>query len=196
MKTKNAILLMSVMVILTANNACKTPKSVEVATGAKEVSLPFSGKEFKSDKEYFRAMGSGKSPDKEDARRIAALSASQRLSANIKEVLSSAMRQYTQTLDGNGKQEFEGSFSNQTWTFVEQTLVHSTVKDEKLFIETDKTYTCYVVKEISTQPILEEVNNQISKNKKLEINYDQKKFAEDVDKEKQKMAEDRRANEK
>ena len=134
MKTKNAILLMSVMVILTANNACKTPKSVEVATGAKEVSLPFSGKEFKSDKEYFRAMGSGKSPDKEDARRIAALSASQRLSANIKEVLSSAMRQYTQTLDGNGKQEFEGSFSNQTWTFVEQTLVHSTVKDEKLFV--------------------------------------------------------------
>ena len=57
-----------------------------------------------------------------------------------------------------------------------------------LFKETDNTYTCWVVVEMGTKSILEGASNQISKDKKLEVNYDQKKFAEEVEREKEKMS--------
>jgi hypothetical protein len=194
MKRKTVLIIAAAIGLLVVSNSCHTPKSIEAATGAKEVTMGFPPKEYQSDKEYFRAMGSGKSPDKEDARRIADLSAGRQLGAIIKQTIRSSMNDFTQTLSGNAKQDYEQAFNQSSWQFVDQTLTSATVKNEKMFLETDKTYTCYVIKQISTQPILDGVSNQISQDKKLEINYDKKKFAEEIEKEKQQMAEDRKNN--
>lgn len=188
MKTKSILISLTVSGILMTVTSCKAPQQLEKATGAVEISVPFSDSKYKTDKDFFRSTASGNSPSLEDARSIALLNAKNRLAGVVKTVLSSARRQFTQTMNAGGGKEFESKDSNQTWAFVDQALYSISSIDEKIFKETDNSYTCWVVVEMSTKSILDGVNKEISNDKKLEVNYDQKKFAEDVEKEKAKMA--------
>ena len=53
------------------NTSCGGPKKMEATEDSQEVILPLSGKEFQSDKEFYRAKSSGKSPDIATAKKIA-----------------------------------------------------------------------------------------------------------------------------
>ena len=50
--------------------------------------------------------------------------------------------------------------------------------DEKVFKETDGKYSYWVAIETSKQAILDGVSDKISKNQKLQLDYDKKKFEE------------------
>lgn len=194
---KNLILVVSILALLIGYSACKTQKKINNVTGSKEVIEPFSSKEYKTDDEYFRANASGNSPNIDDARTDALLNAHGRLAIEIKSVITIALKKFTDNLTTGGKQSFERELRNETWLFVdEQTHNGSRVIGDKLFIENDKSYTCWVVIEISTKTILDGVNTEISKDQKLQISFDQKKFAEEVKKEKENRAKEKAINEK
>ena len=195
MKT-NSILLVCIGALLIGFSACKTQKTVQKITDATEVLEPFSGKEYLTDSEYFRASASGTSPNREDAKTTAYTNAYATLGLNIKVLLTRAIDNFTQRLDAGVKQDFEGSLSNHTWIFIDETIKGSRTIGSKLFLEKDKSYTSYVAIEVSTKSILDGMNTEISKNKKMEISYDRKKFAEDVEKEKERMAKEKASNEK
>lgn len=188
MKIKSLLITTAISGIMLTVTSCKTPQKIEKTTGAVEISVPFSDSKYKTDKDFFRSTASGNSPSLEDARSISLLNAKNRLAGVVKTVLSSARRQFTQTMNAGGGKEFESKDTNQTWSFIDQALYNIPSVDEKIFKETDNTYTCWVVVEMGTKSILEGVNNEISKDKKLEVNYDQKKFAEEVEREKEKMS--------
>ena len=188
MKAQNLIIPSLMIAMVLSATSCKTTKNIEKTTGAVEISVPFSDSKYKTDKDYFRSTASGNSQSLEDARSIALLNAKNRLAGVVKTVLSSARRQFTETMNAGGGKEFESKDTNQTWSFIDQELNNIPSVEEKIFKETDNTYTCWVVVEMGTKSILEGASNQISKDKKLEVNYDQKKFAEEVEREKEKMS--------
>jgi len=60
--------------------------------------------------------------------------------------------------------------------------------DEKIFKEQDGSYSYWIAIEVSKQSILDGVSNNISKNEKLQLDYDKKKFEEIFNSEMEKMS--------
>jgi len=167
--------------------ACNPSKKIENATGAKELTLPFSEKEFKSDSKTFRAKNFGKSPDLALAKKIALQNAKNELSSNIKSTFKKVMDQYTNQRSTADVQDYENKVEENAREVVNETLSGIRVIGEKVFQEPNKSYTYWVAIELGKEDIVNSASKSISKDQKLQIDYDQKKFREEFDKEMMKL---------
>lgn len=175
LKTASTVAFASISLLVVG---CKAPKSLEKSTGAVEISVPFSESKYKSDKDFFRSKNVGKSPDMATAKKIAFQNAKSELAGNIKAVIKRVTDQYTNQRTVGENQEFENKFEELSREVVDQTLTDTRVVDEKVFKETDGKYSYWVAIETSKQAILDGVSDKISKNQKLQLDYDKKKFEE------------------
>ena len=191
MKRKIVLILVATFGILIVTNSCKAPKNVEKATGATEVSLPLSGKEYQSDKDNFRAKQSGKSPDLATAKKIALQNAKSELAGNIQSVVKRVTDQYTNQRTVGNKQDFENKFEELAREVVNQTLSDVKIIGEKVYKETDNTYTYWVAIEDSKSAVLAGIDKKISKDDKLQLDYDKKKFEDIFNAEMEKMKNDK-----
>lgn len=187
MKTKTLLIITTSIGIMLTVNACKTKKLAKT-TGAQEITVPFSESKYRSDKDFFRATQSGKSPDLATSKKIALQNAKAELAGNIKALVKRVTDQYTNQRTIGNKQDFENKFEELSREVVEQTLTDVKVMDEKIFKETDGGYSYWTVVEVSKQSILDGVNNKISKNEKLQLDYDKKKFEDVFNSEMEKMS--------
>jgi hypothetical protein len=186
MKSKQ-VLIIGLSVIL-AFTSCSSTKKLEKVTKAQEITVPFSESKYKSDKEFFRAKQVGKSPDLATAKKIALLNAKAELAGNIKSLIKRVTDEYTNQRTVGDKQEFENKFEELSKEVVNQTLTDVKLIDEKIFKEQDGGYSYWTAIEVSKQSILEGVNNKISKNEKLQLDYDKKKFEDIFNSEMDKMS--------
>lgn len=186
MQTKKIIFIGLVAVI--AFTACKSTKKLEKTTGAQEITVPFSESKYKSDKDFFRARQMGKSPDLATAKKIALQNAKAELAGNIKALVKRVTDQYTNQRTVGNKQDFENKFEELSREVVDQTLTDVKMMDEKIFKEQDGSYSYWIAIEVSKQSILDGVSNNISKNEKLQLDYDKKKFEEIFNSEMEKMS--------
>lgn len=173
------LISLTVSSILMTVTSCKAPQQLEKTTGAVEISVPFSDSKYKSDKDFFRSKQMGKSIDLATSKKIALQNAKAELAGNIKSVVKRVTDQYTNQRTVGDKQDFENKFEELTRDVVDQTLSDVRVIDEKIFKETDGKYSYWVAIETSKISILDAVSSKISKNEKLQLDYDKKKF-EDV----------------
>jgi len=186
MKTSKIIIYSCAALIALAS--CKSTKKLEAVTGAQEITVPFSDSKFKTDKEFFRAKQMGKSPDLATAKKIALMNAKAELAGNINALVKRVTDQYTNQRTVGNKQEFENKFEELTREVVDQTLTGVRLIDEKIYKETDGSFSFWTVIEVSKQPILDGVTNKITKNEKLQLDYDKKKFEEVFNAEMDKMS--------
>ncbi|HTB30540.1 MAG TPA: hypothetical protein VK808_00845 [Bacteroidia bacterium] len=194
MKTKKTVFLLSATGLIIALSSCGHTKSITKANDEVEVILPFSGNDYQSDNENLRAVSSGHSPDLPTAQKISMQNAQGKLAGMVKTILNGAARQYTNQSSIANKQDYENKFEEQIWTFVNQTLYNVKVMGEKAFQQRkDGTFTDWVAIQESKADLLAGLSKNISSNEQLKLNYDEKKFGEDVDKEMQKMQQDQNA---
>lgn len=167
---------------------CSGTKKVvkEKEEGTVEIVLPLSGKEYQSDKEYYRAKSSGKSPDIATARKIAINNAKSEVAGLISAKIKSVTDNYTNQRSVTDSQDFENKFENMSREVVNQQLVDVQIIGEKL-LKSGSTYEYWIAISVSKKAILDGINNSISKNQKLQIDYDKKKFEEIYNKEMEKM---------
>ena len=184
---KNLILLASTVALLVGFSACKTQKPIQNVTGSTEISLPFSGKEYQSDKENFRAKQIGKSPDLATSKKIALQNAKAELAGNIQAIVKRVTDQYTNQRTVATTQDFENKFEELSREVVNQTLADVKIIGEKTFKETDGSYSYWIAVEMSKTSVLDGINNKISKDAKLLLDYDKKKFEETFNNEMQKL---------
>ena len=188
MKSQSLLITIAITGIMMTVTSCKTPQKLEKTTGAVEISVPFSESKYKSDKEFFRAKQSGKSQDLATSKKIALQNAKSELAGNIKAVVKRVTDQYTNQRTVGDKQDFENKFEELAREVVDQTLTDVRIIDEKIFKETDGRYSYWVAIETSKQSILEGVAAKITKNEKLQLDYDKKKFEEVFNSEMEKMS--------
>lgn len=188
MKLQNLIIPSLLIAMMLSTSSCKTPQKLEKTTGATEISIPFSDSKYKTDKEFFRTKQLGKSPDLATAKKIALQNAKSELAGNIKSVIKRVTDQYTNQRTIGDNQEFENKFEELAREVVDQTLTDVRIMDEKIFKETDGRYTYWVAIETSKQLVLEGVAAKISKNEKLQLDYDKKKFEDIFNSEMEKMS--------
>ncbi len=186
MKVKKIIV--GVLIGTTIITSCSTPKKLEKTTGAVEISIPFSENKYNSDKDFLRAKQMGKSPDLATAKKISLQNSKAELAGNIKSLVKRVTDQYTNQRTVGNKQEFENKFEELSREIVEQSLTNITIVGEKTFKELDGGYTYWTVIEVSKESLLGQTDAKISKNEKLQLDYDKKKFEEIFNAEMIKMA--------
>jgi len=187
-KMKSKQFLIIGLIAIVAFTGCKGTKKISKATGSQEITVPFSESKYKSDKDFFRAKQTGKSPDLATAKKIALQNAKAELAGNIKSLVKRVTDQYTNQRTISNKQDFENKFEELSREVVDQTITDVKVMDEKIFKEQDGGYSYWVVIEVSKQAILDGVSNKISKNEKLLLDYDKKKFEDVFNSEMEKMS--------
>jgi hypothetical protein len=185
---KSLLIATAVAGIIASVTSCKTPQKLEKTTGAVEISVPFSDSKYKTDKDFFRAKQMGKSQDLATSKKIALQNAKSELAGNIKAIIKRVTEQYTNQRTIAEKQDFENKFEELAREVVDQTLTDVRVIDEKIFKETDGKYTYWTAIETSKQQVFDAVGAKISKNEKLQLDYDKKKFEDIFNSEMEKMS--------
>jgi hypothetical protein len=175
-------------------SSCKSKKNVtpiEKSTGAVEITVPFSSKEFYSDKDNFRAKSSGNSVDLQTSKKIAMQNAKSEMAGLIQTTIKKVTDQYTQQRQIGNQQEFNNKFEELAREVTNQQLTDIAVIGEKLFKEPNGTYTYWIAIEANKQVVLNGIEKSVSNQKKLEQDYDKKKFEEIFNSEMDKLAKER-----
>jgi len=160
---------------------CGGTKSVQSASN--EVSVPLSGKEYRTDKDHFRATQSGKSPDLATAKKIALQNAKAELAGNIQSTIKAVTENYTNQRTVSDKQEFENKFEENARAVVNQSLNDVKIIGEKTFKENDGKFTYYIAIEMSKEPIVNKIADRISNDAKLQLDFDKHQFQKTFDEE-------------
>jgi hypothetical protein len=175
-------------------SSCKSKKNVtpiEKSTGAVEITVPFSSKEFYSDKDNFRAKSSGNSVDLQTSKKIAMQNAKSEMAGLIQTTIKKVTDQYTQQRQIGNQQEFNNKFEELAREVTNQQLTDIAVIGEKLFKEPNGTYTYWIAIEANKQVVLNGIEKSVSNQKKLEQDYDKKKFEEIFNSEMDTLAKER-----
>ena len=191
MKTSNLLLIPAIAVLTLAG--CKSKKkSVQKETGAVEITVPFSSKEYRTDEDAFRAKQVGKSPDLATAKKIAFQNAKAELASNIQSTVKRVTDQYTNQRTVGNTQEFENKFEELAREVVD--LQISNVKEigEKIFKETDGAYSYWIAIEAGKKEVFDKLDAKISNDAKLKLDYDKQKFQQIFDSEMKKLADEQK----
>ncbi|OGU41407.1 MAG: hypothetical protein A2X61_13145 [Ignavibacteria bacterium GWB2_35_12] len=156
--------------------SCSSTKTYTGTTGAIEFENPFNDKIYQSDEKYFRAHHSGKSPDLATAKKIALQNSKAELAGKINTLIKVVNNQYTNQRSIANKQEYENKFEELSREVIEQELVDIKTIGEKTYKEKDGSYTYWIAIEVAKDTILSGINNKISNNQRLRIDYDMNQF--------------------
>jgi hypothetical protein len=190
MKTTQ-LLLIPALAALTLGG-CKSKKGtpVQKETGAVEITVPFSSKEYRSDENYFRAKQVGKSPDLATAKKIAFQNARAEMAANIQATVKRVTDQYTNQRSVGSTQEYENKFEELTREVVNMQMSNVKEIGEKIFKEPDNSYSYWIAIEAGKKEVFDKMDAKISNDAKLKLDYDKQKFQQIFDAEMKKMAEE------
>jgi len=189
MKTTQLLLIPALAVMSLAG--CKSKKTpVQKETGAVEITVPFSSKEYRSDENFFRAKQVGKSPDLATAKKIAFQNARAEIGANIQATIKRVTDQYTNQRSVGNTQEYENKFEELSREVVNLQLSNVKEIGEKIFKEPDNSYSYWIAIEAGKKEVFEKMDAKISNDAKLKLDYDKQKFQQIFDAEMKKMAEE------
>lgn len=194
MRKSTHLLLVPAIAVLTLA-ACKSKKEtpqtpVQKDTGAVEISVPFSSKEYRSDENVFRAKQVGKSPDIATAKKIAFQNAKAEMAGNINSMVKRVTDQYTNQRTVGNAQEFENKFEEMAREVVNMELSNVKEIGEKIFKEPDGAYTYWIAIEADKKAVFDKIDSKISSDAKLKLDYDKQKFQQIFDSEMKKLAEE------
>ncbi len=190
MKTKQLLLIPALAVLTLAGCKSKKGTPVQKETGAVEITVPFSSKEYRSDENYFRAKQVGKSPDLATAKKIAFQNARAEMAANIQATVKRVTDQYTNQRSVGNTQEYENKFEELTREVVNMQMSNVKEIGEKIFKEPDNSYSYWIAIEAGKKEVFEKLDAKISNDAKLKLDYDKQKFQQIFDAEMKKLAEE------
>jgi len=187
MKTKNLFLLFAFITIVALNLGCKTKKSIEKVEDMTEVKEPFSTKEYKTDVDYFRAVGQSKSQDASFSKTKSESDARAKLASAIESNMKRVISRYASEYSTNKTQDYNDKTQEMVLDITKQTIPDVTILGNKLFKNSDGSYTSYTAIEVKKEAIFNGIKNKISNDQKLKIDIDEAKFKTIFDEEMKKL---------
>lgn len=189
---KNLLTIVSAVAILGLVVTFGSCKSGAIGDGnGQEVTTPCNDDEFHTDRTSFRATGIGTSQDMSTSKRKAKLDANANLAQSINQTIKNVTDRYTNERQVGEMTEFEEKFEQMTRNVVNQEMNNVATVCTKTFMKDGK-YTTYVAVEVAKDELLANISNQansLSKDKKLQVDYDKMKYEEIFNQEMKKMEE-------
>jgi hypothetical protein len=181
------------MVLTIIAFACKSKKEVvkeepKPDNVRKEIVTPC---QVNSDKDHFRAANMATSADLSLSKEKALLLAKQRLASLINTQIKAVTDRYVNEREFGQGSEFEQKFENLTREVVDQRLSEVNIICEKSYQTQEGKYQTYIAIEVNKDALLNGIENGISQDKKLQIDYDKMKFQQIFNEEMDKLAKER-----
>lgn len=172
MKKLHVILFVLSLAII----GCKSKKEIAKIQDSTEISIPFSGKQFENNKDFFRAKQVGESSDLATAKKIAEQNAKAEMAGNINAVIKRVTEQYTNQRSVGNAKDFENKFEEMSREVVRLDLKDVNIIGERLFKQKDGLYSYWIAIESSKEATLAGVYDGISKDAQLKLDFDKYKF--------------------
>lgn len=183
MKSKILTIGAAVLATVFAMTSCGGQKQVVNNNSKTEVFQPFSTPADMSDANFVRATASGTSKDMEAARTIADLNARNQLANQVSSTIKAVTERYMNQVNIADKMEFAQKLEQNVRLVVNQELKGAQVKGTKMYQNTDGTYECWVNLEMSKEAMMDIVEDVISKDDKLTLDFQQHLFRKTFDEE-------------
>lgn len=180
------LLLAGAVVFGSIFSSCKS-KEVTSVKDEEVVEIFCSGPEYRSDKNTFRANATGESTDMEIARKKAGSNSKAALAAQIETTIKGVTDNYVNSREFNNVEEVEERFEALNREVVNQQLNNVKTICEKVTKTKQGTYKCYMAIEMGVDALEEALNNKLSKDQRLKVDYDYEKYKETFDKEMEKL---------
>jgi predicted NAD-dependent protein-ADP-ribosyltransferase YbiA (DUF1768 family) len=189
MKTIN--LLTIAFISLATIWGCKSSKDISKVDKMTEIGIPLSGKDYETNKDYFRAKQVGESPDLATAKKIAEQNAKSEMAGNIQSLIKRVTDQYTNQRSVADSKEWENIFEELSREIVNQELIDVKIVGEKLFQKDDNTYQYWIVLEVLKETLLNGLAEGVSNDKKLQLDFDKFQFEKIFNEEMEKFEKER-----
>jgi hypothetical protein len=181
----NLKLFVSLFVAAIVAFSCGSEQKVDMkdSKSREEITLPLSGSQYQSDKETFRTKSNGTSIDMATAKKIAMLNAKGELASLINTKIKAVTDQYVNQRQVGENSEFEQKFEDMTRSVVNQQLNDIRIIGEKTYRVDGNKVEYWVAIEMKKDAVMNAINDQISKKKKLQLDFDKHKYEEVFNKE-------------
>ena len=161
----------------TATPAPSTPAVTAAApSGMVEEVVPLSGPQYRSDKQYYRAVQNGLSADRSMAQKIAMQNCRQELAAAIQADVKAVIETYAKNQNTGANSTYTNQYQEMAYTVINQALADVQVVDEKIYRETSGQYRFYVCLQIPKADLSENIAKSIENDAKLKADFDAEQF--------------------
>ncbi len=158
--------------------SCKTAKVLSPAdSGEVEIKTPCSGSEFNSNSKALRFSAIGESMDQMTAKKKAMSEARAGLAGAINTLVKGVTDNYVKSGNYNNKEELMKNYEGMNREVINQSLAGSVVICEKAtVIKSSGNYKYYVCLELGGSDILQQINNKMTNNEQLKVDYNYEKY--------------------
>ena len=175
LKVATGILFIGAMSMMFVS--CKTAKVMTPAdSGEVEIKIPCSGAEYQSNSKALRYSAIGESMDQMTAKKKAMSEARAGLAAAVNTLVKGVTDNYVKSGNYNNKEELMKNYEGMTREVLNQSISGSTVICEKTTMTKSGTYKYYVCLELGSNDILQQINNKMTNNEQLKVDYNYEKY--------------------
>jgi hypothetical protein len=180
-------LVMTAILGISMTSCSKTKQIIAIPETETEVSIPCAGTDFQSSNKAFRYSAIGESMDQMTAKRKAMSEARAGLAAAINTRVKGVTDTYVKSGNYDNKEELLKNYEGLTREVVDQTLAGTITICEKTTRTKSGNYKYYVCIELGNNEILKSLNDRITKNELLKIDYNYEKFKKTFEEEMNKL---------
>ena len=181
---------MAAFIILSGCKSKEKVASVE-EQGETLIEVYCSGPDYQTDNEFFRANQVGESVDQATAKKKAMSNTRAELASAIETTVKTVVDNYVNSRELNNVEEAEERFESLSREVVNQKLTGVKTICEKTTRTSDGKYKTYISLELAGDELMSALNERLSKDAKLKIDYDYEQFKKTFEKEMDKFEKDK-----
>lgn len=187
MKKNNIAILASMVLASITLTSCPSSIALTKVDDSREIKLPFSEKEYKTNAEFLRARANGESRDLQGGEMIARHNAEAVLANTIGTAIKGVTEQYFQNTSDNNSNDFSKKFESTTRSITNEAISNIKIVDTKTLKKANGVYDTWMVIEVSKKSILAGTLKAMSNQKAFKLESDQAKFREIFEQEMSKL---------
>ncbi len=188
-----SVFMLTTMAVFILLSGCKSKEKVSKVEDQGEtlIEVYCSGPDYQSDNEFFRANQVGESVDQATAKKKAMSNTRAELASAIQTTVKTVVDNYVNSRELNNVEEAEERFESLSREVVNQELTGVKTICEKTTKTSDGKYKTYIAIELAGNELMSALNERLSKDDKLKIDYDYEQFKKTFEKEMDKFEKDR-----
>ena len=163
--------------------SCGGSKKTVMPADEVEINMPCYGPEFMTNEEYFRASAMGESTDMMLSQKKALTEAKTKLAASISTTVKAVTDNYASSHEAGNVEDIKERYETISREVVKQELNGIRVLCQKQTKTKEGKYRSYVAIELAGDEIAKAMQQRISKDEKLMIDFQYEKFKKELEKE-------------
>ncbi|MDE5422969.1 hypothetical protein L3073_12195 [Ancylomarina sp. DW003] len=189
MKLKQVFILGLGMIMTAGLSSCGSSEKVAStkSQGEELIEVYCTGPDYQSDKKHFRASAIGESLDQMVSKKKAGTNARAELASLVASTIKGTIDNYVNSTELNNVEQVEERFEGLTREVINQQLNNIKVICEKQTRTAQSKYKTYIAIEMSADDLEKAIEQKLSQDEKLKVDYDYNKFKETYEAEMQKL---------